>query len=77
MEKKYNARDIMLSEGSVCVTFCFENKLHLENYLKKLESKNDELVKDLSNTYSKQNSFKNLEDKPSSNLVDGFDSKSS
>lgn len=48
MEKKYNARDIMLSEGSVCVTFCFENKLHLENYLKKLESKNDELVKDLS-----------------------------
>lgn len=48
MEKKYNARNIMLSEGSFCVTFCFENKLHLENYLKKLESKNEELIIDLS-----------------------------
>lgn len=47
MEKKYNARDIMISKGSFCVTFCFEKKLHLENYLKKLESMNEELIKDL------------------------------
>lgn len=49
MERKYNAREIMISKGSFCVTFCFENKLHLENYLKKLESKDDQLIKDLSN----------------------------
>lgn len=47
MEEKYNARNIMLSEGSVCVTFCFDYSLYLENYLKKLESKNGQLIKDL------------------------------
>lgn len=47
MEEKYNARNIMLSEGSVCITFCFDYYLHLENYLKKLKRKNAQLIKDL------------------------------
>lgn len=48
MEEKYDAQHINLSEGSFCVTFCFENNLHLENFLKKLEIKDEELIKDLS-----------------------------
>lgn len=48
MEEKYNAQDIILSEGSFCVTFCFENNLYLENCLQKLESKDEQLIKDLS-----------------------------
>lgn len=48
MEEKYNAQDIILSEGSFCVTFCFENNLRLENFLQKLESKDEQLIKDLS-----------------------------
>lgn len=48
MEEKYNAQDIILSEGSFCVTFCFENNLRLEIFFQKLESKDEQLLKDLS-----------------------------
>lgn len=48
IQEKYNARDILLSEGSFCLMFCFVDEVHLDKYVLKLVSKDKQLIKDLS-----------------------------
>lgn len=48
IKQRHNARNILLSEGSLCVTFCFINESNLEKFMQKLANNDDQLIKDLS-----------------------------
>lgn len=47
-KQRYNARNILLSEGSLCVTFCFDNDLTLETFMRKIVNNDIQLTKDFS-----------------------------
>lgn len=47
-KQRHNARNVILSEGSLCVTFCFVNDLNLETFMRKIANNDDQLTKDLS-----------------------------
>lgn len=49
MEKKYNAMEMKITEGSICLTFCFATEHYLENYLNLLRNKEIGLIEDISN----------------------------
>lgn len=47
-KQRHNAQTVFLSEGSLCVTFCFVNDLDLETFMRKIANNDDQLTKDMS-----------------------------
>lgn len=47
-QQRHKARNISMSEGSLCVTFCFVNDLNLETFMQKLADNDGQLKKDFS-----------------------------